>query len=136
MAHPNKAKGDRAEAAVRDLILEWFPESWRTRAGFDEDRGDIILDVLGDKSLMVAIQVKDTATRPGTPEMDALAEQVRNGGSRWGAIWWKLRGRASGGDPRKWQVVMKGEDYLALLDHVRKLHRHLDGIGADGEALL
>ncbi|UAJ15491.1 holliday junction resolvase [Gordonia phage Puppers] len=136
MAHPNKAMGDRAEAAVRDLILEWFPESWRTRAGFDEDRGDIILDVLGDQTLVVAIQVKDTAARPGMPEMDALAEQVRNGGSRWGAIWWKLRGRTSGGDPRKWQVVMKGEDYLALLDHVRKLHRHLDGIGADGEALL
>lgn len=133
MANANKAKGDRAEAAVRDLIVEHFPESWRTRAGWDDDRGDIILDVLGDKSLMVAIQVKDTATRPGTPEMDALAEQIRNGGSRWGAIWWKLRGQS---DPRRWQVIMSGADYLALLDHVRKLHQHLDGIGADGEALL
>lgn len=133
MANANKAKGDRAEAAVRDLILEWFPESWRTRAGYDEDRGDIVLDVLGDRTLMVAIQVKDTAGRPGTPEMDAVAEQIRNGGSRWGAIWWKLRGKS---DPRRWQVIMSGADYLALLDHVRKLHRHLDGVGADGEVLL
>ncbi len=62
MGNANKAKGDRAEAAVRDYIVEFFPESWRTRAGWDEDRGDIVLDLLGDKILTWAIQVKDVGS--------------------------------------------------------------------------
>ena len=133
MANPNKDKGDRAEMAVRDLIEEYFPGSWRTRAGWDEDRGDIVLDVLGDKALTVAVQVKDTAARPGTPEFRALAEQIKAGGSRWGVIWWKLRGK---GDPRAWSVMMNGEEFLRLMGHVAQLHSHLDGVGATGEPLL
>lgn len=133
MANANKAKGDRAEAAVRDLITEYFPESWRTRAGWDEDRGDVVLDVLGDQALTVAVQVKDTASRPGTPEFRALADQIKAGGSRWGVIWWKLRGK---GDPRDWHVTMTGQEFLRLMVHVRQIHAHLDGVGADGEALL
>ena len=84
MGNPNKAKGDRAEMAVRDLIVQFFPESWRTRAGWYDDRGDVVLDLLGDKALTFAVQVKDTAGLPGTPEFRALAEQVRNGAHRGG----------------------------------------------------
>ena len=132
MANPNKAKGDRAEAAVRDFVVEFFPESWRTRAGWDDDRGDVVLDLLGDKVLTWAIQVKDTASAPGTPEFRALAEQIANGGHRGGVIWWKLRGK---GHPRDWRVMMTGEQYLRLMSHVRDLEHHLDGVGADGRVI-
>lgn len=132
MGNPNKAKGDRAEMAVRDLVVQFFPESWRTRAGWDDDRGDIVLDLLGDKALTFAVQVKDTAGLPGTPEFRALAEQIRNGAHRGGVIWHKLRGKS---DPREWRVMMTGEAYLALLAHVRDLHHALDGVGPDGRPL-
>lgn len=132
MGNPNKAKGDRAEAAVTGLIQDWFPESWRTRAGWDQDRGDVILDLLGDKSILSAIQVKDTADRPGGPVMAALVDQVRQGGSRWGFIWWKLRGK---GHPEDWQVLMSGRQFMELMAHIRDLHTALDGVGADGRPL-
>lgn len=130
MGNANKAKGDRAEAAVRDYIVEYFPESWRTRAGWDEDRGDIVLDLLGDKVLTWAIQVKDTAGVPGTPEFAALADQIKAGGHQGGAIWHKLRGKA---DPRQWRVIMTGEAYLHLMTRLRTLEHHLDGVGSDGD---
>lgn len=129
MANPNKAKGDRAEASVRDYVQEFFPESWRTRAGWDDDRGDIVLDLLGDKALTHAIQVKDTASPPGYPEISALADQVRNGGHRGGVIWWKLRGKSH---PKDWRVMMSGEAYLKLMAHVRDLETHLDGVDSGG----
>ena len=130
MGNANKAKGDRAEAAVRDYIVEFFPESWRTRAGWDEDRGDIVLDLLGDKILTWAIQVKDTAGVPGTPEFSALADRIKAGGHQGGVIWWKLRGK---GHPKDWRVVMTGEAYLHLMVRMRLLENHLDGVGSDGD---
>lgn len=132
MGNPNKAKGDRAEVAVRDLVTEWFPESWRTRAGWDDDRGDIVLDLLGDKSTTVALQVKDTSARPGTPEFRELAAQIKAGQSRWGVIWWKLRGK---GDPREWSVMMTGDQFLVIMNHIRNLHFQLDGVDIRGDDL-
>ena len=129
MGNPNKAKGDRAESAVRDLVVEYFPESWRTRAGWDEDRGDVVLDLLGDKALTWAIQVKDTAGIPGTPELTALASQITAGLHQGGVIWHKIRGKA---DPRAWRVVMSGQQYMDLMARMRALEHHLEGIGADG----
>lgn len=34
--HPNKAKGDRAERAVRDWLKNHWQHTRRTRAGFDD----------------------------------------------------------------------------------------------------
>ena len=129
VGNANKAKGDRAERAVKDLILEWSPESWKTRAGWDEDRGDIVLDLLGDKVLTWAIQVKDTAGVPGTPEFAALADQIKAGAHQGGVIWHKLRGKA---DPRQWRVIMTGEQYIQLMARMRALENHLEGVGSDG----
>lgn len=129
MANANKDKGDRAEAAVREYVQEFFPESWRTRAGWDDDRGDIVMDLLGDKVLTYAIQVKDTATPPGGPEIKALAEQVHNGEHQGGVIWWKLRGK---GHPKDWRVVMDGEAYMALMSRVRNMEETMEGVYLGG----
>lgn len=129
MTNANKAKGDRAEASVRDYVTEFFPASWRTRAGWDEDRGDIVLDLLGDKVLTWAIQVKDTGSAPGWPELTALGEQIRNGFHQGGVIWWKLRGR---GHPKDWRVIMSGEAYMALMSRVRMMEEQLDGVYPGG----
>lgn len=129
MANANKAKGDRAEAAVRDYIQEFFPESWRTRAGWDEDRGDIVLDLLGDKAITWAIQVKDVASPSWGEWFRQLASQIKAGEHRGGVIWWKLRGR---GHPKDWRVVMSGGQYIQLMHHVRDLENHLDGVYPGG----
>lgn len=130
MGNPNKAKGDRAEKAVLDYVLEYFPESWRTRAGWDDDRGDVVLDLLGDQTMTVALQVKDTGSVPGTPEFQALGAQVA-AGSHWsGVIWHKLRGKSH---PKDWRVIMPGAVYIRLLVRIRELEAHLEGVGSDGQ---
>jgi hypothetical protein len=124
-----KAKGDRAESAVLTYVKDRFPWSWRTRAGWDDDRGDVVLDLLGDKTVTYAVQVKDTAGPPGSPEMAQLAAQVANGGHAGGAIWWKLRGKSS---PAHWRVVMPGHAYVVMMRRIRDLEqtvRVLDGSG-------
>ena len=130
MGNANKAKGDRAEAAVRDYIVEYFPESWRTRAGWDEDRGDIVLDLLGDKVLTWAIQVKDVGSPSWREWFLQVAAQVKAGGHQGGVIWWELRGK---GHPKDWRVVMTGEAYLHLMVRMRLLENHLEGVGSDGD---
>lgn len=131
MTNVHKAKGDRAEFAVLTYVRERFPWTWKTRAGWDEDRGDVVLDLLGDKTETYTLQVKDTASPPGSPELAQLAAQVDNGGHRGGVLWWKLRGKSS---PADWRVVMSGESYLALMLRVRDLERTVrvldDGIHA------
>ncbi|QLF84047.1 holliday junction resolvase [Gordonia phage Upyo] len=129
MANANKAKGDRAEAAVRDYILEYFPESWRTRAGWDDDRGDIVLDLLGDKVLTWAIQVKDVDKPSWKEWFTQVVDQVKAGAHQGGVIWWKLRGKSH---PKDWRVVMTGEEYIRLMVRMRHLENHLEGIGVDG----
>lgn len=124
MANANKRKGDRAERAVRDWAIQRWPESFKTRAGFNEDLGDVILTgpaVDGGVDLpgRVVLQVKDVASPKWTQWFSQLADQVATAVREsaparviGGVIVHKTRGSA---DPGQWRAVATLEGYMSAL---------------------
>lgn len=112
----NKRKGDRAERAVLAYLADRFP-TIKTRAGFNEDLGDLIATT--DAGLLV-VQVKDTATARWSEWFAQLDDQVAacaaNANGRpvvGGILVWKTRGSA---DPADWRVLLRLDRFLDLLD--------------------
>ena len=120
VANRNKQKGDRAERAVRDWAAEHGPGSFKTRAGFNDDMGDILWR---HPAGYVVLQVKDVARPVWSTWFDQLADQVatatrevRDGsGVQGGAIIHKVRGVS---DPAQWRAVLPLEALEELLDNV------------------
>lgn len=116
MANVNKNKGDRAERAVRDWAVARYPGSFKTRAGFTDDLGDIILAHDGGR---VGLQVKDVASPSWTQWFHQLSGQVvtliRESPGRvlGGVIVHKARGQ---GDPGSWRAVVPLSSLADLLD--------------------
>ena len=120
MANRNKQKGDRAERAVRDWAVERGPGSFKTRAGFNDDMGDILwLHTAG----YVVLQVKDVARPAWSQWFRQLADQVATATREvrdkhpilGGVIVHKVRGVA---DPSQWRAVVPLADLEKLLTHV------------------
>lgn len=118
MGNANKAKGDRAERAVRDWAVGLYPGSFKTRAGFNEDLGDIILEHPGGR---VVLQVKDVGSPTWTEWFAQLAGQVLTCAAEspatrptlGGVIVHKARGQA---DPARWRAVAPLEALMDLVD--------------------
>ena len=108
--NPNKRRGDRAEMAVRDYLAAALPGTWRTRAGWDDDRGDVVVP-LGDGHTC-GVQVKDVGTPRWGEWWAQVAAQRRAGAHRVMCIWHKRRGHA---DPAAWHVVLTGEQWRDIL---------------------
>lgn len=124
MANANKSKGDRAERAVRDLVVERYPGSFKTRAGFDDDLGDIVTEFHGAR---IPLQVKDVASPLWSKWYMQLADQVatcrrasRGVPVLGGLLIHKRRGKA---DPATWHAVGRLSDVLDLLDAAYRLGR-------------
>lgn len=116
MVNPNKAKGDRAERAVlRFLQSAGFPRTWKTRAGWDDDRGDVLVPYPTGEKGPVVVQVKDVATPLWSKWHEQVADQVRNAGAVFGVILHKRRGFS---DPADWHVIMTGRQFAQLLDRL------------------
>lgn len=118
MANKNKYKGDRAERAVRDWALQRCPGSFRTRAGFHEDLGDVIL---AHQSGAVVLQVKDVSNPNWKQWFSQLKDQIHTAIAEFrgtqsvvgGAIVHKLRGN---GDAGAWRAVMTLQGFADTLD--------------------
>lgn len=116
MANQNKARGDRAERAVRDWAAEHYAGSFKTRAGFNEDLGDVILEHPGGR---VVLQVKDVASPAWREWFAQLAGQVLTCAAEsersvlGGVIVHKARGQA---DPALWRAVAPLEALMGLVD--------------------
>ena len=101
----NKAKGDRAERAVRDYLKEIWPGTFRSRAGFNNDLGDVIADTPRG---LLCIQVKDVATPQWKTWFTQLEDQVQTLRANTtkpvigGILIWKARGSA---DPATWRAI-------------------------------
>ena len=112
----NKAKGDRAERAVRDYLKEIWPGTFRSRAGFNDDLGDVIADTPRG---LLCIQVKDVATPQWTKWFQQLEDQVTTLRANTtkpvigGLVIWKLRGHS---DPGEWRAVFKVSEISSLFD--------------------
>lgn len=114
MPNPNKQKGDRFERAVLLVAQEKFPDAFKTRAGFLDDRGDVVLD----KSCRFILQAKDCASKPWFVWLDELDKQKHNAGAIHGAVVVKRRGISDAGEGL---AVMRYRDLINLayeLPHV------------------
>lgn len=116
MANANKRKGDAAERKVRDYAQGRYAGSFKTRAGFNDDLGDVIANHPGGH---VVLQVKDVAKPTWAAWFEQLAGQVatcaRESQRRvlGGVIVHKARGV---GDPAKWRAVAELSTVLDLID--------------------
>lgn len=116
MTNRNKRKGDAAERKVRDLVAARYPGSFKTRAGFNEDLGDVIV---AHPAGRVVLQVKDVAKPAWRQWFAQVADQVdtcareSEGAVLGGIIVHKARGV---GDPAKWRAVVELGDVLDLID--------------------
>lgn len=105
MSNRNKQKGDRAERAVRDYLQTIWPNTRRTRAGWDEDLGDVIADTPRG---LLCIQVKDVATPQWKTWFTQLEDQVSTLRANTtkpvigGILIWKTRGNAN---PATWRTI-------------------------------
>jgi len=114
VGNPNKRKGDDAELkTLKWLKANGFPNTWKTRAGWDDDRGDVLVPHPLPGHAPVVVQVKDVAA-PAWPKWHGqVADQVRNAQAAFGVILHKRRGSANPGD---WNVVITGDQFIALLN--------------------
>lgn len=135
MANPNKAKGDRAERAVRDWAVSLYPGSFKTRAGFNEDLGDVVLAHPGGR---VVLQVKDVATPSWREWFSQLASQVltcvresRGEAVLGGLVVHKARGQS---DPARWRAVAPLEMVMDLVDQAYRagLQHDVTALDTDG----
>lgn len=118
MANRNKQKGDRAERAVRDWAVTKWPASFKTRAGFDDDLGDIICLT---RAGALVLQVKDVAKPAWGQWFTQLASQVRTCREKFrgnkrvigGVIVHKSRGVA---DPSKWKAICTLEHLSIMIE--------------------
>lgn len=116
MANPNKRKGDRAERAVRDLAASRYPGSFKTRAGFNDDLGDVIVEHPAGR---VVLQVKDVASPTWKAWFAQVSDQVATCEREseravlGGLIVHKTRGV---GDPARWRAVGELGTVLELID--------------------
>lgn len=120
MANRNKQKGDRAERAVRDWAVNHGPGSFKTRAGFNDDMGDILwLHTAG----YVVLQVKDVVSPVWSQWFRQLADQVTVATREvrgdhavvGGVIVHKVRGVS---DPAQWRAVLPLGALEQLLSNV------------------
>jgi len=117
MPNANKDKGDRAERAVRDLLVEaGLPKVKKTRAGFDDDMGDIVVTDPADRHRRAILQVKDVATPQWSKWHEQVASQIEVAEAEHGVIVHKRR-RSPGcsGQVQEWNVVMTLAQYVELL---------------------
>ena len=133
MSSPNKRKGDVAERAVRDLATSRYPGSFKTRAGFNDDLGDVIVSHPAGR---LVLQVKDVASPSWKSWRGQLADQVnvcRNESETnvvGGVIVHKYRGHS---DPSSWHAVTSLGDLLDLLDEVYEAGERAGWYQATGE---
>jgi hypothetical protein len=106
MPNRMKQKGDRFErAVVAAMRVNGFPHVERTRAGWDDDRGD----VTGAPGLVV--QAKDVAAKSWGPWLQSLQAQVVNARADHGVLVVKRRGDSDAGSAL---AVMRFDHWLRL----------------------
>lgn len=110
MPNRNKQKGDRFESATLLTSRSFFPDAFRTRAGWDDDRGDIVL--VREKLI---VQSKDCQSKPWYVWLDELDAQVKNAQAEYGCVVSKRPGKSDAGEA---MAIMRYRDWLAMAQHV------------------
>lgn len=123
MANANKRKGDVAERAVRDYLSTLWPTK-KTRAGFDDDLGDVLADTPAGR---LVVQVKDVASPAWKTWYAQLADQVRvcrelsDGKPVLGGILvHKYRGHSQA---EQWHAICRLEEFTDIIDQAYQAGR-------------
>lgn len=107
MSNPQKAKGSRAELAVaRYMQQAGWPYAERSRAGWQDDRGDI--DGLGGA---LVVEVKDQQRHDLSGWLGELEVEVANARAVTGVLVVKRRLHTDVGD---WYAVTRFGDWCAM----------------------
>ena len=107
MPSKGKQKGSAAERVVVLLLRAWgWAGAERTRAGWQDDRGDI------DGVLGVTFEVKNQKRMELAQWIDELIVEMKNGGNEVGAVVHKRVGKTDAND---WYASMPMNVYLTLL---------------------
>jgi hypothetical protein len=118
MVNKAKQKGTAAETAiVNTLIAEGWVHAERRALSGAADKGDV---KLGD-GIPVMIEAKNCGTITIPAWLREVTVEKANAKADIGVAWFKLRGST---DPRKWAVLMTGEQFMDML---RDLGHHPDG---------
>lgn len=105
--NPSKAKGDRWELVVaKAMRLLGFPHAERTRAGWDDDRGDI------NAAPGLVIQAKDVRDKRWGAWLGELAAQKRHAKAEHAVLVVKQIGVPDAG---RALAVMEFADWCALV---------------------
>lgn len=123
MVNPNKRKGDKAERDVRDYLQTFWPDTFKTKAGFNDDLGDVIARAPFGR---LVVQVKDVANPNWKKWYQQLGSQVDAATTAYGeftsrevvaggVIVHKLRGTSNVG---MWRAVVPLASLRALLETV------------------
>lgn len=113
MPNPNKIKGDRFEAILRDYFrTAGFFRAAKTKAGYERDAGDIHLDPLVGIGPGVICQAKNVATPRWSEWLAGLEKQITEARAEYGFIAWKRRGIAK---PEQQLAVMPMDQFVRLL---------------------
>lgn len=110
MSNPQKAKGDRAEAALRDwLNANGYPTARRAKAGWDDDMGDIILERRTEQF----VEVKNRAQLSVNSWLDQMEAKVKAHPEIFtdGVLIVKRPGQ---GDPGEWWAIRRVRDEFRL----------------------
>ena len=114
MPNRNKQKGDRFERSAVLAASRYFPDAKRTRAGWDDDRGDVVLT----KDYAFVQQAKDCQSRPWFKWLDELDTQFSHSGAVWGCVVSKRPGYGDAGDA---MAIMRNRDWLAMAARLHEL---------------
>lgn len=115
MANPNKRRGDRAELAVAKYLQTIWPDTIKTRAGFNDDLGDVIAETPRG---LLCVQVKDVASPQWKTWFQQLENQVATLRANTmkpvigGILVWKLRGNSN---PANWRAICQLEQLPTLI---------------------
>jgi hypothetical protein len=112
MAHPNKAKGTRAEYAVaKYLASNGHPKAARSRSGWADDRGDI------EGVTNLTVEVKDQRRYDLSEWVKELAVEQRNNGTEHGTVVLKKR---QSSDVGEWYAIMPMTEFIKLFNKIQK----------------
>lgn len=111
VSHPNKAKGDAFERALREHCRAAGFDADRTRAGYARDHGDLHLDAT-PAGPRVIVQAKNVRAIDLSGFLADVAEQRDAAGAEYGFAVVKRRGV---GDPGRSYAVLELDWLLDLL---------------------
>ena len=117
MANRSKQKGTAWETAIVGALRAAGIESHRQPPSGAKDTGDIWIP-----SARVVIEAKNTRAIKLAEFADEAETEARNSDAALGVCWIHRKGKA---DPREGYVVLRGDDFMTIVELIRRYANRL-----------